>query len=166
MKYLTLFFLIFIYSCSPFLNKEKNLELSRISQKVLFSKKDSILFVKEVERVSKSSDSCRENKLNCHYDNETSDAEYPGGINNFKSKFYNNLNFKKFAKPANIKVKIIVGKKDNIEKVEISDFQDESIRDEIIRVLKLPELNKWRSANTLLGLSNYEITFYLKIKGK
>ncbi|WHF52313.1 hypothetical protein QGN23_03305 [Chryseobacterium gotjawalense] len=164
MKYLSVFFLITIFSCSPFLNKEKYVELSILENKVLFTKPDSISFVKENERVRKFSDSCRDNKLNCYYDNETFPAAYRGGDNMFRTKFYDNLKIKKFTKPSNIKIKIIIGKQNNIRKVEISGFQNENIKNEIIRVLKLRELNRWHSANTLLGVSDSEISFFLKIK--
>ena len=163
MKYLSVFFLITIFSCSPFLNKEKLIEISTLNEKVLFSKSDSILFVKESERVAKFSDSCRDKKLNCYYDNETFPATYPGGNNMFRKNFYHNLKIKKFTKPANIKIIMIIGKHNNIENVEIYNFNNESLKDEIVRVLKLPELNRWHSANTLLGTSDYEITFYLII---
>lgn len=163
MKYLSVFFLITIFSCSPFLNKEKLIEISTLNEKVLFSKSDSILFVKESERVAKFSDSCRFKKLNCYYDNETFPATYPGGNKMFRKNFNHNLKIKKFTKPANIKIIMIIGKHNNIENVEIYNCNNESLKDEIVRVLKLPELNRWHSANTLLGTSDYEITFYLII---
>ena len=163
MRYLSVFFFIIILSCSSFLNKEKIIEISTLNEKVLFSKSDSILFVKESERVAKFSDSCRDKKLNCYYDNETFPATYPGGNNMFRKNFYHNLKIKKFTKPANIKIVMIIGKHNNIENVEIYNFNNESLKDEIVRVLKLPELNRWHSANTLLGTSDYEITFYLII---
>lgn len=163
MRYFSAFFLITIFSCSPFLNKEKLIEISTLNEKVLFSKSDSILFVKESERVAKFSDSCRDKKLNCYYDNETFPATYPGGNKMFRKNFYHNLKIKKFTKPANIKIIMIIGKHNNIENVEIYNFNNESLQDEIVRVLKLPELNRWHSANTLLGASDYEITFYLII---
>ena len=165
MRYLSAFFLITIFSCSPFLNKEKLIEISTLNEKVLFSKSDSILFVKESERVGKFSDSCRDKKLNSYYDNETFPATYPGGLNMFRKNFYHNLKIKKFTKPANVKIVMIIGKQNNIENVEIYNFNNKSLKDEIVRVLKLPELNRWHSANTLLGTSDYEITFYLKIEG-
>ena len=165
MRYLSAFFLITIFSCSPFLNKEKLIEISTLNEKVLFSKSDSILFVKESERVAKFSDSCRDKKLNSYYDNETFPATYPGGLNMFRKNFYHNLKIKKFTKPANVKIVMIIGKQNNIENVEIYNFNNKSLKDEIVRVLKLPELNRWHSANTLLGTSDYEITFYLKIEG-
>ncbi len=165
MKYLSAFFLITIFSCSPFLNKEKLIEISTLNEKVLLSKSDSILFVKESERVGKFSDSCRDKKINRYYDNETFPATYPGGLNMFRKNFYHNLKIKKFMKPANVKIVMIIGKQNNIENVEIYNFNNKSLKDEIVRVLKLPELNRWHSANTLLGTSDYEITFYLKIGG-
>ena len=165
MRYLSAFFLITIFSCSPFLNKEKLIEISTLNEKVLFSKSDSILFVKESERVGKFSDSCRDKKINRYYDNETFPATYPGGLNMFRKNFYHNLKIKKFTKPANVKIVMIIGKQNNIENVEIYNFNNKSLKDEIVRVLKLPELNRWHSANTLLGTSDYEITFYLKIEG-
>lgn len=166
MKYLSAFFFIAIFSCSPFLNKEKNVELSTLNEKVLFTKKDSISFIKEAQKVSKFSDSCKDNKLNCYYDNETFPASYPGGVNVFRSKFYDNLKIKKFVRSANIKIVMIIGKENNIENIEISNFNNENVKDEIIRVLKLPELNRWHSARTLIGISDYEVTFYLKIKDR
>lgn len=111
MKYLSAFFFITIFSCSPFLNKEKFVELSIPKNKILFTKPDSISFVKESVRLSKFLDSCRDNKLNCYYDNETHLATFPGGANVFRQNLYDNLKIKKFEKPADIKVKIIIEKK-------------------------------------------------------
>ena len=164
MKYVNLFFFATILSCSPFLNKEKYVEFSVAEGKVLFTKMDSVLFDKESARISKFSDSCRKNRLNCYYDNETFPATFPGGMNRFRTEFYDNFKIKKSTKPSNIKIRMIIGKQNNIEKAEISGFQDEIVKSEIKRVLKLPELNKWHSANTILGKSDYEVIFFIKIK--
>ena len=46
------------------------------------------------------------------------------------------------------------------------NYKDEFIKNEILRVLFLPELNKWKSAQTEAGKAEYEIIFYLNIDKK
>ncbi|KIA83375.1 hypothetical protein OA84_07580 [Kaistella solincola] len=85
-------------------------------------------------------------------------------MNRFTTEFYDNFRIKKSTKPSDIKVRMIIGKQNNIQHAEISGFKDEKMKSEIKRVLKLPNLNKWHSANTILGKSDYEIIFLIKIK--
>ncbi|MGZ5193712.1 MAG: hypothetical protein ACXWB3_07350 [Kaistella sp.] len=146
------------------MNREKCAEFSLLDNKLLFNKHDSLLFVIVSERVAKFSDSCRINKLNCYYDNETGPAAYPSGVNMFRKHFADQLNLKKFIRASDSNIKIIIGKQGNIKNVKISGLQNEEAKNEIIRVLKLPQLNSWHSANTVLGKSESEVTFRLLIK--
>ena len=164
MRYLILSTLLILFSCSPFLNRDRSADFSLVDHKLLFNKKDSLLFIKVSDRVRSFSDSCRVNKLNCFYDNETSPAAYPAGINMFRTHFLNHLDLKKFTKASDSRIKIIIGNKDNIRNVEISGLRSENAQYEILRVLKLPLLNRWHTANTVLGKSESELVFRLQVK--
>ena len=50
--------------------------------------------------------------------------------------------------------------------MEVTHYKDEFIKDEILRVLSLPEMNKWKSAQTQAGKAEYEIIFYLNTDKK
>ncbi|MGZ5284682.1 MAG: hypothetical protein ACXWB4_03445, partial [Kaistella sp.] len=95
---------------------------------------------------------------------ETGPAAYPSGVNMFRKHFADQLNLKKFIRASDSNIKIIIGKQDDIKNVKISGLQNEKAKNEIIRVLKLPQLNGWHSANTVLGKSESELTFRLLIK--
>lgn len=164
MRLLVFLPLLVLFSCSPFLNREKSEEFRLLDHKLLFNKEDSLSLIKVSHQVAKFSDSCRENKLNCYHDNETYPAAYQGGIDMFRKHFADQLNLKKFTRASDSKIKIIIGKRDNIKNVKISGLQNEEAKNDIIRVLKLPQLNRWHSANTVLGKSESEVTFRLLIK--
>ena len=58
-------------------------------------------------------------------------------------------------------------KNDSIKKVEIFNYKDEKVKKEILRVLSLPEIKKWKSAQSYIGIKvDYEMIFYLNVKQK
>jgi hypothetical protein len=62
---------------------------------------------------------------------------------------------------------MVIGKNDSIKKVEIFNYKDEKVKKEILRVLSLPEIKKWKSAQSYIGIKvDYEMIFYLNVKQK
>lgn len=166
MKKVTVLFLVFVVSCSV-MNKEKTVTLSTLDeQKLIITKEDSLIIEKENLRLKKISDSCEKYNLNCFIDPKSSNAEFYRGPEKFRKQFYQNLNIPKNSKPSKNKITLVIGKNDNIKKVEVTHYKDEFIKDEILRVLSLPEMNKWKSAKTQVGKAEYEIIFYLNIDKK
>ena len=166
MKYSVFFFLLGLISCSV-MNKEKYVTLSTLDeQKFLLTKEDSLIIDKENLKLKKFSDSCEKYKLTCFIDPKRSNAEFYGGASKFREQFYQNLNISKNSKPSKNRIVVVIGKNDNIKKVEVTNYKDEFIKNEILRVLFLPELNKWKSAQTEAGKAEYEIIFYLNIDKK
>ena len=166
MKRVTVLFLVFVISCSV-MNKEKAVTLSTLDeQKFIITKEDSLINEKENLRLKKFSDSCEKYKLTCFIDSKRSNAEFYGGSAKFREQFYQNLNISKNSKPSKNRIVVVIGKNDNIKKVEVTNYKDEFIKNEILRVLFLPELNKWKSAQTEAGKAEYEIIFYLNIDKK
>lgn len=165
MRYFTVLFFVLTISCSV-MNKEKFVTLSTLDeQKFLLTKEDSLIINEENIKLKKFSDSCEKNKLTCFIDPFQSEAQFYGGAFKFREVFYKNLNIPKISKPSKNKIRIIIGKNDNIESIEVANFKDEAIKNEILRVLSLPEMNKWKSAK-LNNRKNveFEIIFYLYIK--
>ena len=166
MKYSVFFFLLGLISCSV-MNKEKYVTLSTLDeQKFLLTKEDSLIIDKENLKLKKFSDSCEKYKLTCFIDSKRSNAEFYRGAAIFREQFYKNLNIPKNSKPSKNKITLVIGKNDNLKKVEVTHYKDEFIKDEILRVLSLPEMNKWKSAQTQAGKAEYEIIFYLNIDKK
>ena len=97
---------------------------------------------KENLRLKKFSDSCEKYKLTCFIDSKRSNAEFYRGAAIFREQFYKNLMIPKKSKPSKNKITLVIGKNDNIKKVEVTHYKDEFIKDEILRVLSLPEINK------------------------
>ncbi|SFI06103.1 hypothetical protein [Halpernia frigidisoli] len=167
MKYLSLFFLFIIYSCSPLMNKQKYVTLSTLDeQRFVFTKEDSILIKKEEEDLEIYLDACKKSNESCFVDITDILPNFKSGVSGFRNIFYERLKISRSAKPSKNRIKILIGKQNSIENIEVTDFKNSSVKNEIIRVLKLPELNKWKSARTLSGNKNYEIIFYLYIKTK
>ena len=163
MKYSVFFFLLGLISCSV-MNKEKYVTLSTFEeQKFLLTKEDSLIIDKENLKLKKFSDSCEKYKLTCFIDSKRSNAEFYRGAAIFREQFYKNLMIPKKSKPSKNKITLVIGKNDNIKKVEVTHYKDEFIKDEILRVLSLPEMNRWKSAQTEAGKAEYEIIFYLNI---
>ena len=166
MKYLVFFFLLGIISCSV-INKEKYVTLSTFEeQKFLLTNEDSLLIDIENLKLKKFSDSCEKYKLNCFFCATDIYPQYEGGIPKFRKNIYQNLIIPRNSKPFIYKIKMVIGKNDNIKKVEVTNYKDEFIKNEILRVLTLPDLNKWKSAQTQAGKAEYEIIFYLNIDKK
>ena len=166
MRKVTVLFLVFVISCSV-MNKEKTVTLSTLDeQKFIITKEDSLIIEKENLRLKKFSDSCEKYKLTCFIDSKRSNAEFYRGAAIFREQFYKNLNIPKNSKPSKNKITLVIGKNDNLKKVEVTHYKDEFIKDEILRVLSLPEMNKWKSAQTQAGKAEYEIIFYLNIDKK
>ena len=166
MKYLVFFFILGLISCSV-MDKEKYVILLTLDeQRFLLKKEDSLIIDKENLKIIKFSDSCEKYKLNCFIDPKSSNAEFYRGPAKFREQFYKNLMIPKKSKPSKNKITLVIGKNDNIKKVEVTHYKDEFIKDEILRVLSLPEINKWKSAQTQAGKAEYEIIFYLNIDKK
>ena len=146
------------------MNKEKYVTLSTLDeQRFLLTKEDSLIIEKENLKLKKFSDSCKKNKLTCFIDPKHLNSQFNGGAAKFREQFYRNLNIKKKSKSSKNKITLVIGKNDSIKKVEVSHYKDEFIKDEILRVLSLPEMNRWKSAQTEAGKTEYEIIFYLII---
>ena len=163
MKYLDFLFLLGLISCSV-MDKEKYVTLSTLDeQRFLLTKEDSLIIDNENLKLKKFSDSCEKYNLTCIIDSRFSLAEFYGGAAKFREQFYQNLNIPKKSKPSKIRIAVVIGKNDNIKKVEVTNYKDEFIKNEILRILTLPDLNKWKSAQTEAGKAEYEIIFYLNI---
>lgn len=163
MKYLVFFFILGLISCSV-MDKEKYVTLSTLDeQRFLLTEEDSLIIDKENVKLKKFSASCEKYKLNCFIDPKRLNAEFYRGPAKFREQFYKNLMIPKNSKPSKNKITLVIGKNNNIKKVEVTHYKDEFIKDEILRVLSLPEINKWKSAQTEAGKAEYEIIFYLNI---
>ena len=146
------------------MNKEKYVTLSTLDeQRFLLTKEDSLIIDNENLKLKKFSDSCEKYNLTCIIDSRFSLAEFYGGAAKFREQFYQNLNIPKKSKPSKNRIAVVIGKNDNIKKVEVTNYKDEFIKNEILRILTLPDLNKWKSAQTEAGKAEYEIIFYLNI---
>ena len=167
MKYLVFFFLLGIISCSV-MNKEKYVTLSTFEeQKFLLTNEDSLLIDRENLKLKKFSDSCEKYKLNCFFCATDIYPQYEGGIPKFRKDIYQNLIIPRNSKPFIYKIKMVIGKNDSIKKVEIFNYKDEKVKKEILRVLSLPEIKKWKSAQSYIGIKvDYEMIFYLNVKQK
>ena len=94
------------------------------------------------------------------------DAMFPRGIYSFR-----NLLFEKFKLPDDAKegenlIRVTIGNKNNLEKIEILKYTDEKTKKAIEDVFRLKELNVWTSAKIYRIPVNeqFEISVFVKKK--
>lgn len=92
------------------------------------------------------------------------DATFPKGIHNFR-----NVLFEKFKHPDGVRegenlIRVTIGNKNNLEKIEILKYTDEKTREAIEHVFRLKELNTWTSAK-IYGVpvkEQFEISIFIE----
>ena len=150
-----------IISCSPLVKQEKKFYVTEIyEQGFLLTKDDSIQIEKHKIQNKKISDSCEVYKLNCTLDGGYSEAEFRNGINNFRNIVSNNFNLPKKSKESSNTLHLIIEKNDKIKSFTIENTKDERVRNELERILNLPETKQWKSAS----FNRNNLEYYLKLR--
>ncbi|MEC3877431.1 hypothetical protein [Chryseobacterium salviniae] len=111
---------------------------------------------------------CKRNNLDCIDDIGimTLYASFPNGISNFRQVLYDELRLTKNAKSGENRIRITIGTKDNLEKVEFLKYTDEETKKSIETVFKIPMLNTWKSAK-IYGIAvkeQFELSIFIENK--
>lgn len=154
-------FIIILSGCNTY----TNISISEISKKgFLLTKYESEYIAKQNTNSKKYSDSCTKYKLNCYVDGGFEETAFPGGLNVFRQKFWENIKKGKKQKKGNYLIMIVIGKDNKTKSVEVLNYNDMALTQKIKQVLNLPELNRWRSGSYGDKKLEYYLEFNLNIK--
>lgn len=92
------------------------------------------------------SEKCERENLNCLECPISNNAEFKGGVARFREVLFNNFKLPKNAKEGENRIRVSIGKENNIEKVELLQYTDIDTKLAIEEVFKLKELDHWASA--------------------
>lgn len=93
-------------------------------------------------------------------------AIFPKGIHNFRNVLFEKFKLPDDAKEGENLIRITIGNKNNVEKIEILKYADEKTKEAIENVFRLKELNVWTSAK-IYGIpvkQQFEISIFIKQK--
>lgn len=92
------------------------------------------------------SEKCEREKLNCYIDGSEVYAEFKGGVARFRMVLFNNFKLPKNAKEGENRIRVTIGEKNNLEKIELLEYTDVDTKFAIEEVFKLEDLDHWASA--------------------
>lgn len=105
---------------------------------------------KKVDSLSQKSkefsEKCKRENLNCLECPISNKAEFKGGTTKFRMLLFNNFKLPKVAKIGENRVKVTIGKNNNLEKFEILKYSDADSKLAVEKVFKTKELGYWTSA--------------------
>ena len=139
LKIFICFSLFFLFNCKSKLAVAVS-TLNKIEP--IYSQADSILYTQKLIETKKLSDSCEKYNLNCliHFPEEY--PNYKGGIHKFREALFKGVKVPKSSKLSKYTVEFIIGRNDSIENVKISGTNNEKMKNEIARVLKIDSIKK------------------------
>lgn len=94
----------------------------------------------------KFQEKCKRENLNCFDDEPFQDVYFKTGVSGFRKIIFKKFKVDPRAKEGENKVRITIGKNNNIEKIEVLKYSDTYSKKEIEGIFKLKELDQWRSA--------------------
>lgn len=109
------------------------------------------------------SEKCRRENLNCTIDSSEIWVEFKGGITKFRMILFNNFKLPQNAKEGENRVRVTIGKNNNLEKIEILQYTDVDTKQAIEDVFKLKELDNWASAKiySIPVKTQFEISIFI-----
>ena len=145
LKIFICFSLFFLFNCKSKLAVAVS-TLNKIEP--IYSQADSILYTQKLIETKKLSDSCEKYNLNCliHFPEEY--PNYKGGIHKFREALFKGVKVPKSSKLSKYTVEFIIGRNDSIENVKIYGTNNDKMKNEIARVLKIHSIKKnWNSGS-------------------
>jgi len=92
--------------------------------------------------------------------------EFKGGTNAFRRMLYNKFKADKNSKSGENLIRITIGRKNNLELVEIVKYSDEKIRKQIEGIFSLKDFSYWSSARLyrIPVKKQFEISIFIDAK--
>lgn len=133
------------------------------------SKEDSAKILKTKLSVESSLENCRKRYGSACIDDIgilANEAEFKGGIAKFREILFEKFILSKAAKIGENRVRVFIGNKDNLEKIEIIKYTDQKTKEIIEKIFSSEELNKWRSKRiySIPVRQQFEISIFVKGK--
>ena len=153
-----------LVSCSTFIKKTHAVSILQ-NDKFVITKKDS-LDIDSVRHSNIKFDEANKNYSELIIDGGTKAAEFYGGFSNFRSIIHKKFKTNYKSKNGENIVNITLGKYDNVEDVKIIKFTDEYSKRKIIKILKMNDFKRWRSATINFIKVKYEFEFIISISDK
>jgi len=120
--------------------------------------------IDSLDMVSKEfQDKCHRENLNCTNDISEIYAEFKGGIGTFREVLFNNFKIPENAKEGENRIRVTIGKNNNLEKIEILKYTDINTKAAVEKVFKLKELDHWTSAKiySIPVTTQFEISIFI-----
>jgi hypothetical protein len=133
------------------------------------SKEDSANVLKNKLSAESSFENCRKlHGSNCINDIEilSYEANFKDGPAKFREILFEKFNLPKTAEIGENRVRVFIGAKDDLEKIEILKYTDEDTKKAVEAVFKLKELTAWKSTK-IYGVpvkQQFEISIFIKRK--
>ncbi|WP_379967226.1 hypothetical protein [Epilithonimonas sp. UC225_85] len=115
------------------------------------------------QKSNEFSEKCKRENLSCFIDEVKTWAEFKGGANNFREVLFNNFKLPKNALEGENRIRVTVGKNNNLEKIEILKYTDINTKAAVEEVFKLKELDHWASAKiyNIPVRTQFEISIFI-----
>ena len=110
-------------------------------KKILPTEKEAKIMDSLNKKSKEFYEKCEREKLNCFIDGSEIWAEFKGGTNKFRELLFNNFKLSKTAKKGENRIRVTIGRNNNLEKIEILQYTDDNTRAAIEDVFKLKELD-------------------------
>lgn len=162
MKYFIQILIIYFFSISCSTNSKKNqkFHLTTLNDYGLkLSKNDSIQINQYKIKNKKLSDSCNRYKLDCLLHGGHQDANFKGGINNFRQIIYDNFKIPLNTPKSKNRIYVLIGRNDKIKSYNIEAIKDQRVKNELIRILNLDEINNWKSGS----YNQYKLEYFVEL---
>ncbi|RQO41716.1 hypothetical protein DBR39_03635 [Chryseobacterium sp. KBW03] len=116
-----------------------------------------------------SLEKCKKTSGNCIDDIELfgpSNAGFKGGINNFRKILFEKFKIHANTQKGENKLRITIGKQNNIEKIDFIRYTDDVSKKEIVSLFQSKELNNWHSAKVYKYpvQQEFEISIFIEDK--
>ena len=89
---------------------------------------------------------CEREDLNCLIEVYKTGANFKGGITKFRMTIFNNFKLPKNAQIGENRVRVTIGKDNNLEKIDIIKYTDAKTKKAVEGVFKMKEVGNWSSA--------------------
>lgn len=96
----------------------------------------------------------------------TYEAQFKGGIDKFREILFENFTLPKTAKTGENRIRVLIGTKDNLEKIEIIKYTDNKTKESIEKIFGSEELNKWKSKRVYNIPLKQQFEISIFVKGK
>lgn len=152
------FFIIILGFLGVFeIDAQKKIIISEVDVETIYSPEDLVIIKERQESSKQFYEKCQRENRNCIIDGGfTQVVFWNGGYEGLRKLFFKNIKIPKKLRPQNIKVKIKIGRKNNIQSFEILDNQNIIIYNEIKRILELKPAQEWQSASEMgIDLESY-----------